>query len=32
MENILEIYEEFGDYGTPNAIYLITEQLNGDVE
>jgi hypothetical protein len=32
MENILEIYEEFGDYGTPNAIYLITKQMNGDVE
>lgn len=23
-----EIYDEFGDYGTPNSVYLITEQLN----
>ena len=23
-----EIYEEFEDYGTPNSVYLITEQLN----
>ena len=23
-----EIYEEFGDYGTPNNVYLITEHLN----
>jgi len=22
-----EIFEEFGDYGTPNSVYLITEQL-----
>lgn len=27
MENILEIIEEFGDYGTPNSVYLITEML-----
>lgn len=30
MENILEIYEEFGDYGTPNTIYIITSKLNSD--
>jgi hypothetical protein len=23
-----EIFEEFGDYGTPNSVYIITEQLN----
>jgi hypothetical protein len=23
-----EIFEEFGDVGTPNSVYLITEQLN----
>lgn len=23
-----EIYEEFGDYSTPNSVYLITKQLN----
>ena len=22
-----EIFEEFGDYGTPNSVYLITEHL-----
>lgn len=26
MENILEIYNEFGDYGTPNSVYLITQE------
>lgn len=30
MENILEIIEEFGDYGTPNSVYLITENLYGN--
>lgn len=28
MENIIEIYNEFGDYGSPNSIYLITCELN----
>ena len=28
MENILEIIEEFGDFGTPNSVYLITQILN----
>jgi hypothetical protein len=23
-----EIFEEFGQFGTPNSVYLITEQLN----
>ena len=31
MENILEIYNEFGDYGTPNTIYIITSEINKDV-
>ena len=30
MENILEIIEEFGVYGTPNSVYLITEILYGN--
>jgi hypothetical protein len=28
MENIIEIYNEFGDFGSPNSIYLITQELN----
>ena len=28
MENILEIIKEFGDYGAPNGVYLITQILN----
>lgn len=27
MENIKEIIEEFGTYGTTNLIYLITERI-----
>ncbi len=27
-KRILEIIEEFGCYGTPNSVYLITEELN----
>lgn len=27
MNNIIyEIFEDFGDYGTPNSIYLITRE------
>jgi hypothetical protein len=28
MENIIEIYNEFGDYGSPNSVYLITHEIN----
>jgi hypothetical protein len=28
MENIIEIYNEFGDFGSPNSIYLITQELS----
>jgi hypothetical protein len=28
MENIIEIYNEFSDYGSPNLIYLITHEIN----
>ena len=27
-----EIFEEFGEFGTPNSVYLITEQLNQNKE
>lgn len=27
MENLIEIYNEFGDYGTPNYLFLITNEL-----
>ncbi len=28
MENLIEIYNEFGDYGTPNYLFLITNELD----
>jgi hypothetical protein len=30
IEDIKKIIEEFGDYGTPNGVYLITQKLNED--
>jgi len=27
MDNIEEIIKEFGDYGTPNSVYVITELI-----
>lgn len=30
MENMIEIYNEFGDYGSPNYLFLITNELNNN--
>ena len=30
QQDIKKIIEEFGDYGTPNGVYLITQKLNED--
>ena len=32
MNNIMEIYEEFGDYGSSNFLFLITYNLNHELE
>ena len=29
MNNILEIFEEFGGYGAPNSVYVITKLVYG---
>ncbi len=28
MENLIEIYNEFGDYGSPNYLFLIMGESN----
>jgi hypothetical protein len=32
IEDIKKIIEEFGDYGTPNGVYLITQKLKNSKE
>jgi len=30
MENIIEIYNEFGEYGSPNYLFLIMNELKNN--